>query len=268
MVRLIDLLALKNIELADYKIHLATAAGGASPLQAYIDGRFKEWQEEQNRRNFECAQVLALIGLQPGLWLFAGVFRVLGVEEGEVTRFRYRTELLPNQDGLIGRVVVGFEKTFRQSYVAGARYGHLLEVVEISRDRLTVEPFPGFGRVVLPYPRLRAIVRHQEPSWQAALSSVKGVYVIADTRGRQLYVGSATGTAGLWQRWSDYALTGHGGNKELVTLLMAEGDSYVDGFQFSILEIAALHTPDDVVLQREQHWKSALLAREIGLNRN
>jgi hypothetical protein len=268
MVRLIDLLALKGITLADYKIHLATMSGDSSPLQAYFEGWFKEWQEHQTRRNFECAQVLALIALQPGLWLFSGVFRVLGVSAGSVARFRYDTELVAGQEDLVGRIIVGFDKPFRQSYVMGARYGHLLEVVEISRERISVEPFPGFGRVVLPHPRLRVIVQRQEPSWRAALSSVKGVYVIADTRGRQLYVGSATGTAGLWQRWSDYALTGHGGNQELVALLAGGDASYVDGFQYSILEIAALHTPDDVILQREQHWKSALLAREIGLNRN
>ncbi|HEU4453121.1 MAG TPA: GIY-YIG nuclease family protein [Longimicrobium sp.] len=267
MVRLIDLLALKGIALNDYKIHFATTSGDSSPLQAYFEGWFQIWQEQQNQRNFGRPQVLSLIALQPGIWLFGGVFRVLGVSAGTVTPFRYSTELLPGQEDLIGRVVVGFAKNFRASYVMGERYGPLLEVVEISRERVSIEPFPGFGRVVLPHPRLRVIVQRQEPSWRAALSSVKGVYVIADTRGGQLYVGSATGTAGLWQRWSDYALTGHGGNKELIALASNDA-SYVDAFQYSILEIATLHTPDDVILQREQHWKSALLAREIGLNWN
>ena len=74
-------------------------------------------------------------------------------------------------------------------------------------------------------------VRRGEPSWQAALSSISGVYLILDTKTGKTYVGSAYGEGGIWQRWSCYAETGHGRNVELIALLQSKG-SYGAGTIF------------------------------------
>lgn len=95
-----------------------------------------------------------------------------------------------------------------------------------------------------------------------------GVYIIADQRSGKLYIGSACGEGGIWQRWCQYAATGHGGNLELRDLIKTEGPERAKAFRFSVLEIADLHsTPQDIV-RRESHWKNILLTRDHGLNAN
>src|ERR1700722_9064626 len=98
MIRLVDLLTLQGITLEDYKIHLATGVN-SPPLDAYLAGSFKEWQEEQTQKNFECVMVLSLIYLAGDRWLFTGVYRILGVQPGQKIAFLYRTELIPGQEG-------------------------------------------------------------------------------------------------------------------------------------------------------------------------
>ena len=96
MIRLIDILKVQGVALGRYKIHLATA-GNTSPLEAYLEGKFEEWQEGQNARNFECETVIGLIHRGGDRWLFGGAYRILGVKEGITTPFQYETELLPGQ---------------------------------------------------------------------------------------------------------------------------------------------------------------------------
>ncbi len=267
MISLVDILKISGVPLRNWKIHLATGSN-PTPLEAYYKGRFKEWQEEQSKKNFQCEMVVGLIHLHGDQWLFGGVYKVLGVGKGVKTAFLYQTEVLPGQEELIGRVVVRYKRIFRASYIKGARYGHLLEVLEIKPQRMTIEPFPGHNRLVVSHDRLCTIVNQQDESWKSALANVKGVYVITDSSTGQLYVGSASGNNGIWQRWVTYAETGHGGNKELKILLKKKGEKHAQNFQYSILEIADFHATDGEIIEREQHWKRALLSRDRGLNRN
>lgn len=69
---LLDLIRLAGVELGHFKIHLATGWPD-SPLTAFYEGRFKEWQENQNRRNFSCEKIVSLIHLHADKWLFVGV---------------------------------------------------------------------------------------------------------------------------------------------------------------------------------------------------
>ncbi|MEK7729806.1 MAG: GIY-YIG nuclease family protein, partial [candidate division KSB1 bacterium] len=166
------------------------------------------------------------------------------------------------------RIVVRYKREFRASYIQGVKYGHQFEVAEIKPQKLTIQPFPGHNRVILPHHHLSTIARHEDPSWKSALSSVKGVYLIVDTTSGRMYVGSATGNSGIWQRWMAYTETGHGGNKELKRLIEKRGLRYANNFQYAILEIADFHATDEEILAREQHWKEVLLSRKKGFNRN
>jgi len=76
MLNLIDLLKIKGIFLENYKIHLATRSR-SNPLDEYIAGNFKEWQDQQNHKNFQCDFILSLISMENDKWLFVGVFKVL-----------------------------------------------------------------------------------------------------------------------------------------------------------------------------------------------
>ncbi|MEO8902900.1 MAG: GIY-YIG nuclease family protein [Polyangiaceae bacterium] len=127
---------------------------------------------------------------------------------------------------------------------------------------------PGFRRVRISHDTLKLIVRDQLPSWRTALSSARGIYLVADTSTGGLCVGSACGVGGFWQRWQDYASSGHAGNLALRELLAEHGDAHVEHFQYAVLEVSGNDATIEESLAREQHWKDILMSRNNGLNRN
>ena len=267
MLKLIEILNTKGIFLENYKIHLATGKD-PTPLNAFFNDNFKEWQERQTHKNFTCKHILALISMEGERWLFAGVYEVLGVSKGTTSPYIYQTELLPDQDDLIGKIIVQYDRQFRASYIWGDKYGEYLEVSEIKPAAVTIDEFPGFDNVIVSYNVLKVIVRQQIQTWKSALSYVKGIYIIVDTSNGKIYVGSATGEGGIWQRWESYINTGHGENDRLKELIQTKGIEYADNFQFAVLEIADSHSTDDAIIRRESYWKQVLQSREFGYNSN
>jgi len=267
MIRLIDILKAQGVALGQYRIHLATG-GPPPPLEAYLQGKFKEWQERQKAKNFECETVVGLIHRGGDRWLFCGVYRIVGVHKGVSNPFQYETELLPGQGDLVGRVIIKFKREFRASYIWGREYGDQPEVAEILDSPLSVERFKGYNNVLLSHAELIMIVHRREESWFSALSSISGVYLIMDKATGKPYVGSVCGSGGIWQRWCAYADTRNGGNVELKALLDAKGAEYGDSFGYSILETADPLATEEQVLGREGHWKDVLLSRAFGYNSN
>ena len=98
-----------GVDAASLKVHLACWNGHEHPLDVFYAGTFKAWQEWQNQRNFLCAQVIGLIDMGRGRWLFAGVYQILDCQEnsGPGTPFHYSTQLLPGQEEWIGRIIDG-----------------------------------------------------------------------------------------------------------------------------------------------------------------
>lgn len=268
MLSLISLLNACHVPLNknSYKIHLAT--GGC--LDAFFAGEFKQWQEHQTKRNFSRDMVLSLLKLDaPDKWLFAGVYDVLGPpREGNCGHFFYNTKLLPGQDNLIGRVIVHHERVGRPSYRVGTPGADAYVVSALLPEKMSIGEFPGYKSVCETFGRVKTIIRQSVPSWKSALQSVKGVYLITDKQTGKLYIGSATGLGGIWQRWNEYAATGHGGNRDLRDILKTGSPGYAEHFQFSILEVADTHTSDDEIKRREQFWKNIFQTRPHGLNSN
>jgi hypothetical protein len=253
---------------ADWKIHLAYRPGSTGVLDDYLAGRFQAYQAWQTRRNFECDQVVGLVRFKPDRWIFAGVWKIIGGRDRGPKHYHYDMELLPGQEELLGRVVVCHERTGRQAYLRGRRDDPRFTVASVLEEALSVEEFPGYRHVSLSYSQLQTVVTQSVDGWRTPLSSVKGIYVITDQETGCLYVGSATGDGGLWQRWRAYAKTGHGGNRELRLLLREEGHDYATNFRFTVLEVADLYATKDEVLERESYWKDALGTREHGYNAN
>lgn len=268
MIGLLDFLKTAGItvSLESLKIHLACWNGEEDPLEVYHAGKFKEWQEEQNNRNFQRDLILSLIDLGKSNWLFVGVYRVLGCVEGP-KYWQYSTDLLPGQENLIGRIVVSHKRTARACYLL-ARPELTFPIIEILRKKLSIEEFPGHNAVVISHGKLQIITEQKVASWHGALANIKGVYLITDTKTGKHYVGSATGDDGIWQRWCSYAANGHGGNVDLKKVLKAEEPEYRAHFQYSILEIADTHATDKHILARESYWKDVLRSREFGWNLN
>lgn len=270
MIKLMDLIRLTGLTFGKLKIHCATGIN-PTPLEAFYDGEFKAWQEHQNNRNFECDHILSLIHLRGSDWLFAGIYKVNGVQpksNNEKSWFEYSTSELPGLEHLTGKAVIVFNKQFRASYLKCERYADSLLVKEIKSERQSIGDFPGYDKVCMPFRGLKTIVRQQLQSWKIALSNVAGIYLIADTMTGKQYVGSAYGDVGIWQRWCAYVDTGHGGNKELRDLLRDRGDGYVVNFLFTILEVIDLKASKEYITARESHWKDALLTRQYGYNSN
>lgn len=269
MIKLIDLLNLAGLTLGKWKIHCASRRSQTPPLEAFFDGRFKEWQEWQSQKNFECDHIVSLIDLDRGKWLFAGVYRVDGVRPRKSgAGYQYKTVEVARLGHLTGKAIVSFNKDFRASYLLGKNFGDSLVVSELRERRMTIGEFPGYKSVLLSFSMLRTVIREGNPSWKAALANVAGVYVLADAETGKLYVGSAYGGDGIWQRWAAYVKNGHGGNKEVAEIIKQRGQDYAANFQFSVLEVCDLNSSNDFVISRETHWKNVLLTREFGLNRN
>ena len=129
------------------------------------------------------------------------------------------------------------------------------EILELKLDRHD-PPFPGFSSFVGQISEVALMPQ----AWQAALASVRGVYLLVTEAGEQ-YVGSATGQDGLLGRWLIYASNGHGGN----VVLRDRGHRE---YSVSILEVASPDMSKDDVVARESHWKRKLGARVHGLNEN
>lgn len=271
-VLLFDLLRINapNIKEEDCKIHLAVWDGYKNPVDIFLAGNFEEWQSWQSKRNFERKYIISLLQL-PGMekWLFAGGFVSDGSEYSEANQYyQYKTSELTEFKSLAGRLVVRFKRTGRQSYLNAENWADSISVNELKAEKLVIEEFSGYNKVRLSKKRLEIVVAQYVDSWMGALSNVSGVYLITDTKTGKLYVGSATGEGGIWQRWSEYAANGHGGNRELVALLSDKGQDYSNNFQYSILEIADTHASNADVLARESYWKDVLCSRVHGYNAN
>lgn len=161
-------------------------------------------------------------------------------------------------DDLRNRLVIGW-KSPRAWWINGVTAAPY-PVLEIADSQPI--PFPGFDVLVLDHPQLQAVMRdHRYASWRTALASVKGIYLITDTRDGRHYVGKADGSESIRQRWAVYATNGHGGNVELRNLEPST-------FRYSILRVFDPATPERDVNEAEDHYKRALDSRRWGLNRN
>ncbi|MBQ9544188.1 MAG: GIY-YIG nuclease family protein, partial [Clostridia bacterium] len=81
------------------------------------------------------------------------------------------------------------------------------------------------------------------------------------------YVGKASGTNGIWQRWSDYMADGHGGDVDLEKLIKKNGIDYISNYVFTLLEIVS-GMAEEAIDERESYWKRVMLSRIDGFGHN
>lgn len=256
-----------NIE--KYKVHLASHPDtDKNPLDYFFRGEFKKWQEDQNRKNFEKEYILSFIEIDKNKWIYAGVYKKLSVEKLKNGRYNYKTELTDFSNDLIGRLIIKYTRNSQNVYLHLDKIINKLIPTEILEEKLTVKQFGGFENVNISFENLKTIFNQNDKSWESALSSVKGIYLIVDKNNGKQYVGSAYGKNAFWNRWSDYVKNGHGNDKTLKALIKQNGYDYANNYQFSILEVRASNTSDEDIIRRENHWKEVLLTREFGYNNN
>jgi GIY-YIG catalytic domain len=205
---------------------------------------------------FNRKYILGLIEYYPreARWMFGGVFEVLSrakVSNYELALTRIGSEYIDrllishSGPGVRGRSFKP-ETCFEE-----------LTVAQILDEPYLGAEFPGYENIVHDFGQLESIVQQSKPDWKAALESVKGIYLITDKKNGRMYVGSAYGSDGIWSRWCCYIGTGHGCNDELTKLIKSTGLAYArENFQLSILEFRPMKTSDQLILEREQYWKS------------
>lgn len=278
MLKLFDLLKLSSGGFAPEacKLHFARMNDdGDDPLEVFKRGEFDNWQSWQTRRNFSRPMVVALLTMPGNYWLFAGIYSV--DDEPEFIHgdgwsrglFKYPMTRLDAEKAPNGRIIIDFDYRSRQSYPFAENHADELIVSDILREPPSISNFHGFRNVNISMADLRVIVRQHLPDWRAALSSVKGIYLITDPRTGKSYVGKADGLSGLWGRFCTYAETIHGNNAGLIDLLDAAGKTEAMNWRLTILEVVDLNGSDDLIDERETFWKTVLMTRTPnGLNHN
>jgi hypothetical protein len=271
-ISLNDILNISNPN--QYKLHLACRNNDfLQPLDVYVADHMKwvawnEWRRKGGKNDWTRSYVLSFMEFYPrqDTWLFGGGFEVL-----ERNNDRYKLQPLTNLKKYVGRLLASFHRyqgmRGRAFYLE--TYLDQFEVAEILPRVYTGESFCGVEKINHDFNTLEAVIRNERPDWKAALENVKGIYLITDKSNGKRYVGSAYGDDGIWSRWACYIGTGHGWNDDLVALLKHKGSKYArEHFCFSVLEVMIKSTPDEVIMDRESHWKRVLLSREHGYNKN
>lgn len=176
--------------------------------------------------------------------------------EDQKPRIWYDLEPLTEFDFLRGRLVAKWSSPLRW---------HMSKDQELHELRAPgrLRAFPGYQDVILSWSELKGIWDHPaaHSDWMTALKFTAAIYRIVDLSTGMIYIGSAYGKKGLWNRWRDYAKTGHGGNKKLIGLDYTK-------FQWSIVRtISGVMSERDVILL-EQIEKAKHGSRAVGLNAN
>ena len=245
-------------------------------------GWFDLYQRYQGRPVFHSADyVVSFYAGAQTRAVFYGIYRVKGfvpADRGDISsdcpwsqswhdtaKFFYDLELDERFLDLRDRLVVDWGRGTR-SWVQKAQNRNVLELREPGRH---LPPFEDYLEFTLTYEELAELFRHPEAhqDWRARLSAVAGVYLILAESTGHLYVGSATGEAGVWGRWAEYARNGHAGNSKLRALLSRD-KVYPKGFRFSLLQILPKTMAREAVIQREGLYKQKLGSRATGLNGN
>ena len=260
----------------DYKVHFARRNDdGEEPLNVWVrdPSEWPGWQQYYPGRNdFNRTFIFSLMKFYPeqDIWLFGGIFRVKGLHKDENNDHYYEVELTPALEAFIGRLKLYSPYRERTTRVDFENHYANFEVSEILREPYSGQSFPGYEDIDLSFDELESLVKNDRQDWKAALSNVKGIYLISDTSTGKRYVGSAYSDGGIWSRWSSYVASGHGGNIGLKELVEKHGLAYCRAhFRFALLEHRSVLTDKKVIENRETYWKDILLSRgKGGLNRN
>lgn len=225
-----------------------------------------QYQREQAKDVFKgCDYIISFIGLERKRSVFIGVFKInsSGAKNG---KHYYDLEPVSEFSDFVDRLVIDWGSnaiSWHQWYDRQEK-----EVIEILPQGY-IGNFPGLLDFVLEYDELKTLIDNPEANheWCHHLSAVNGVYLILDSSTGQQYIGSANGSNGIWQRWSDYAGTGHGHNKELIALHKTD-KTHHKNFKFSVLQSLPSNITQREIVEIENLYKQKLGSRAHGLNRN
>ena len=275
-----DVLNLTPDEIKNGKIELNTTAGTGA--EYFVDRWLRcDMAEKEsgitncsywgwaasNKRNFYPGQpVFSFIQIGYDEWLFISAAVIKSVPENS----RAEVEPIEKYKPFFGRVIVNHKRNSSYGGYVFKIENRLPAIVvkEILPCMYSGEKFEGYDRVHLPYARLKDVFAGRIlPTYYEALKKVTGVYCLTDTSNGKLYIGSATGTEGVAQRWGNYLSSKHGGNVKLRRLYDEKGDEYFEQyFTYTLLEYFGLSYDPEKVKNREQYWKKCFDTIKNGYN--
>lgn len=269
-----DLLRFNEDEMKNIKIKFNQFNGVVNPIDEYIkspdviNNMWFFWRT--NRRYFNVGETaICLLKISNDMWLLTTIKEItkeLNITDG----INYEGKEIDDYEPYYGRMIVKFHKTFQTQCTFYNKVCNEMEVIQILPSIFDGDDFPGYDKVRLTYNQLDSIISRGKRDWISALENQKAVYLITDINNGKLYVGSATNKTGmLLQRWRNYILNGHGGNRELIELVSKNGFEYIkNNFKYSILENYNSKVDDNIILERESWWKETLQSRKFGYNSN
>ena len=278
-----DILKLRKEQIANSKMELNMKAGkdGESYIDIWLrhadqekeDGTCNDcsywgWYSE-GRRNFAPGNIVfSFVRISGDDWLLVSAAEILEVPKNEYAKVKVLQEYSP----LYGRLVVTLKKgnKFYLYTFTMEKFIDQATVKEILPCLYSGEQFEGYDKVHLPYNRLEQVFTGKiMPTYYEALKKITGVYCLTDTHTGKLYIGSATGTEGVAQRWGNYLSSKHGDNAKLIRLYKEKGEAYFEKyFTYTLLEYFGLSYDPDRIKEREQYWKKCLDTIRNGYNGN
>ena len=270
-IGILDILDLEDEDIANVKVRFNLMFDyHVNPIEVFKNKEEKRllrgqyWNYNRNKV-FKVGQVnVGFIKIDPkeDLWLLFHVGRVtadLNVFNG----IGYEFETLTQYSQFFGRLVVKFKNNSQNMVRKLDSILDACEVMQILPNVFDDDIFPGYDKVNISWSSLQRVL--SKDTWKTALQNQKGVYLITDASNGKMYVGSAYGETMLWNRWKQYAQSGHGENKQLKELETGHLQSHM---RFSILEIFKSTISDEAIIARESWWKEVLLSRQFGYNSN
>jgi hypothetical protein len=282
VILLSELLAIRGYRPDAKRVKLVRHKDSRLDLEAIRSaGWLETYQTYQSKSIFDgCDQIIVFFG-ESGLHSrFVGVYDV-GVRKpaeraplpkgfphrhwARPGNFHYALQKRTGFEDLEDRVIIDWGK----AALAWHQWFSDRSVIEVRPRGRALPPFRDYLRVHLTFGDLGHLVAQPEAhrDWVAALSAVGAIYLVVDGLTGEQYVGSATGNGGLWQRWCNYAKTGHGHNQKLKELC-ERGDGHPAAFRFSILETFSRSLSKDEAISLEGFFKQKMGTRTFGLNAN
>lgn len=207
-MKLKDIIRIDKPEI--YRLLFAKNSEGGEPLDAYMDSleHWTGWQKWGTKDRFPAQYIISFMDFypKPGSSLFGGIFEVLNRNwENDPSEF-YDVRLVEDYKELIGRLRVANPKSdsgnhIRKPELILEKYYDSIEVLELLPAQYVHHVFPGYEYIDYDAVFIRKIIFSEAADWKAALSSVKGVYMLTDMNNGKRYIGSAYGDGGVWGRW-------------------------------------------------------------------
>jgi hypothetical protein len=263
-----EVLSLKTDILDKYKVKYVRHKDNRKQYRELIKDRDEllKYQADQSKNVFEkCDYIASFVGIEQSRAVFIGMFKVDGIKENS-HGYEYVLNEIDGFDDFKERLVIDWGKsaiTWHQWMDSNPK-----DIVELLPKGYLGE-FPGLLDFTLDYTELNKLGENLSANreWYLQLSSINGIYLILDKVTGNQYIGSAYGKDGIWQRWSEYSKTGHGGNELLKGLCLID-NQYYKNFQFTILQSLPSNLSSKDVIAVENLYKKKLGTKVFGLNKN